>query len=372
MCFLCVSITFFVSFLCNTCVLFVCVCQSSSSVVDDLECEQRAEPAVRSSVRSGRRPCNAFTCGLAKMEVAFDIHSPYAEIVWSLSAYDAFEAVLGLELRRLLALRADDDGGGGAVAGGDGDGDARMTTTMGVEVLEAGPGVALSGGGGGVSVSVRAALYSSSDDDDTDTDLEAVLRQLTSDLSSASVDPLRFFDKDKEAPFFYYLKSIVPGTVSPGSVTRTRYCAGDRKCSNLNRGGCSGHVGWCGPCNDGFSVVVVGSGSGSGSSSSSTTAAAAAASTSEEALSTEDGLWQCFPDVDCAYATPHHCAANLFRQPCSRTANTCGPCLSGYDGVPGASNTVCTRQQQTADDCSMAPDCSRLHREECRSHSLSL
>ena len=42
--------------------------------------------------------------------------------------------------------------------------------------------------------------------------------------------------------------------------------------------------------------------------------------------------------VDCKVATP---CATLQRQPCMNTANTCGPCISGTEGFPGDSNTLC-------------------------------
>jgi hypothetical protein len=311
---------------------FWCVpCCPFHSVVGDQECEQ-TETAVR---RVRGRPCNAFKCGLAKMEIAFEINSPYAELVWSLSAYDAFEAVLGLEMRRFARFYAG--------------------KTMDVEVLDAGPGVR-GGAVGGGGVHVRVAMHSS----ETDTDMDALLGQFTADLNAASVDPPRFFHD--RAPFFYYLKSIVPGTVSSGQVTRTRYCVGDRKCSDLHRRSCSDHVGLCGPCNAGFSVDYVASSSTFSSSSSSSS------SSSGAELSSADGLWQCFPDVDCAYATPHHCAANLFRQPCSRTPNTCGPCLPGFVGLNrfGDGNQACA--PAAAVDCSGADDarCTALLRMPCQ------
>ena len=43
---------------------------------------------------------------------------------------------------------------------------------------------------------------------------------------------------------------------------------------------------------------------------------------------------------DCS-ALPHDCAADLYRESCYDTANTCGPCMTGYTGTEGDDNSVC-------------------------------
>ena len=57
--------------------------------------------------------------------------------------------------------------------------------------------------------------------------------------------------------------------------------------------------------------------------------------------------------ADCSL-TDFTCA-DRNRQPCSSTANTCGPCLDGYIGVPGSSNAHCVSSNANA---TLASDCS--------------
>ena len=48
--------------------------------------------------------------------------------------------------------------------------------------------------------------------------------------------------------------------------------------------------------------------------------------------------------VDCSAMLTETCSSQFNREPCSSTANTCGPCLAGFLGVSGAANTPCLLQ----------------------------
>jgi hypothetical protein len=281
------------------------------TVVEDDLCEGSAAQQVTS------RPCNAFVCGLSKLELTFDVESPYVEVAWSLSTFDAFEAVLRLEMQRLAAAAGE---------------------AVDVEVVQVAPSVVLTGCAGcTVGDAFRVSVVLTGPGIDADTLLAALL----SDLESASADA-GFFGN--AANTYYYLKSVSSGTMS-GQVIDTQYCVGNDKCSNLHRLSCSDSFGECGPCREGFLVGA----------------------SSDDVLSAADGLLQCFPPVECAYATPDYCATSLFRQPCSRTPNTCGPCLPGFDGINphGDGNQVC---DPVSVDCSAADEqlCASLLRMPCQ------